>query len=74
MRVTAKAQVSGRQPSAAEKDGVRITLGPDYQDGRNAEWALATPALNINMTVKGDVADFFEQGGKYTVIFERTED
>lgn len=72
MQVTAKAQVNSRSEGPGP---VSLSFGPDYQDGRNAEWAAATPALSISMTVReGDVADFFEQGGKYTVTFARTED
>lgn len=71
MKVTAKAQLNTKGDGT---QAATLSFGPDYQDGRNAEWAAATPSLSINMTVKGDVADFFEQGGKYTVTFERTED
>lgn len=73
MKVTAKAQVNSKGDTTPGSP-VTLSFGPDYQDGRNAEWASATPSLSISMTVKGDVADFFEQGGKYTVTFERTED
>lgn len=72
MQVTAKAQVNSRSEGPGP---VLLSMGPDYQDGRNAEWAAATPALSISMTVReGEAADFFEQGGKYTITFTRTED
>jgi len=72
MQVTAKAQVNSRSDGPGP---VVLSMGPDYQDGRNAEWAAATPALSISMTVQeGPAADFFEQGSKITVTFTRTED
>jgi hypothetical protein len=46
-----------------------MSFGPDYADGRNKEWAAATPALSLSMTVKGDVGDRFEQGKAYTLTF-----
>jgi hypothetical protein len=56
------------------QDSVALTFSPDYADGRNADWAAATPALSLSMTVKADVAEHFKQGGKYTLTFTPTED
>lgn len=50
-----------------------VTFGPDYADGRNKEWASATPYLNLTMTLKGPVADQFVTGHKYTLEFTETE-
>ncbi len=33
-----------------------VELTPDYADGRNKEWAAATPAGMIRMTIKNQVA------------------
>lgn len=58
-----------------EEDGeggrrhARLSFSPDYQDGRNQEWAVFTPSLSLQMTVKGDVADHFAPGGRYTLTF-----
>lgn len=71
MAVTAKAQVTRKEPSG---DGATVTFGADYQDGRNKEWAEATPLFSLTMKLKGGVADQFEQGGKYTITFEPTGD
>lgn len=55
-------------------DGVQrqavVTFFPDYGDGRNKAWALNTPTLTLNMTLKGDAADLFETGAAYTLRFE----
>ena len=50
-----------------------VTFVPDYADGRNKEWSLYTPALSLSMTLKGDVADRFEQGKAYTLQFVEAE-
>lgn len=36
----------------------------------NKEWSLYTPALQLEMTLKGGVADRFEPGQAYTLTFE----
>jgi len=70
--ITAKVKCSNKEP--AWGDQTTLTFQPDYQDGRNAAWAEATPALSLTMTVKGAVADKFEQGKPYTLTFTETED
>lgn len=72
--VTAKIKCASKQPMGSH-DGADVTLGfqPDYQDGRNKEWATATPALSLTMTVKSSVAEHFEQGRAYTLIFTPEE-
>lgn len=55
-------------------DVVRLEFVADYDDGRNKEWAIYTPALNLSMTVRGEVAERFEAGGKYTLTFSPTVD
>lgn len=70
-KVTAKVRVSGAETLP---DGqTRLSIQPDYQDGRNQAWAIATPSLNLSMVVKGDVADFFEPGSALTLTFEKSE-
>jgi hypothetical protein len=36
----------------------------------NKEWSPYTPALQLEMTLKGNVADRFEPGRSYTLTFE----
>jgi hypothetical protein len=53
---------------------VVVNFAPDYQDGRNKEWSLYTPALSLSMTLKGAVADRFETGKAYTLTFTESEE
>jgi hypothetical protein len=69
--VTAKIQCSLKEKYGEQ---TTVSFGPDYQDGRNKEWATATPALSLTMTLNGSVADQFEPGMKYTLTFERADD
>lgn len=68
-KVTAKVKLESRNPQG---DQTTLQFGPDYQDGRNQDWAAATPHLQLHMTVNGEVVDFFEPGA-YTLTFEKTE-
>jgi hypothetical protein len=71
-RVTAKFKVA-RKTDMGWAHEVEFT--PDYADGRNAEWAEATPAGMIRMTIKNEVAaEQFEEGAPYTVTFEREQE
>lgn len=38
----------------------------------NKEWSLYTPALQLEMTLRGGVADRFEPGQAYTLTFTPT--
>jgi hypothetical protein len=71
MNVTAKVVVSGNvttgQGTAYEQ--VNLSFTPDYADGRNKEWAVATPGLSLSMTVKPEVAEHFPQGKAFTLTF-----
>lgn len=52
-----------------------VELTPDYAEGRNAEWAEATPAGMIRLTIKNELAaKQFEHGATYTVTFEREDE
>jgi hypothetical protein len=70
-KVTAKVKLSskGDGPGA-----VPLVFYADYAEGRNKEWAAATPTLSLNMTVKPEVAELFEVGKPYTLTFEASED
>lgn len=51
-----------------------VELTPDYAGGRNAEWAAATPAGMIRLTIKNELAaDQFTVGASYTVTFQIDE-
>lgn len=70
MSITAKVRCNGKQPYG---DMATLSFMPDYGDGRNSEWAAATPHLDLRMTVKGTVAEQFEPGWAYTLTFEKEE-
>lgn len=75
MSVTAKVRVSSVQkPGGAGEGSSTVSFGPDYQDGRNKEWAVATPALSLTMTVKDEIAErHFPAGTAFTLTFEKEE-
>lgn len=52
---------------------MQLRFFPDYDDGRNKEWAAATPALSLTMTVKPEVAERFEVGAHYTLTFSQED-
>ncbi len=73
--ITAKVLCQHKNESGEDdKRQVVVSFLPDYQDGRNKEWSLYTPALSLSMTLKGEVADRFEQGKAYTLTFEESDD
>jgi hypothetical protein len=68
MNVTAKFRVL-RQTDM--KWATEIEMVPDYADGRNKEWAEATPAGIIRLTVKNALAaEQFKPGQAFLVTFE----
>lgn len=84
MTVTAKFKVSRLTPYGAFEivDGkisgqcemAEVELTPDYAEGRNAEWAKATPSGVIRMTITNPEAlAQFKIGDPHTVIFEREQ-
>lgn len=71
MAVTAKFKVSRRNEM---EWATEIELTPDYAQGRNSEWAAATPAGMIRLTVKNEVAaKQFKQDRPFTVTFEHED-
>lgn len=85
MAVTAKFKVARKIPwgmtfnhETGEWEGTpwgwEVEFTPDYAEGRNAEWAAATPSGMIRLTIKNELAaEQFEPGGAYTVTFDREE-
>lgn len=51
-----------------------VTFSPDYGEGRNAEWANASPSLSLTMVLAPDKGNLFEQGQAYTLTFTPSED
>ena len=76
MDVTAKVVVNSKQTSqeGTAYESVLLSFAPDYADGRNKEWSVATPALSLTMTVKPEVAERFRQGAAYTLTFTPNEE
>lgn len=72
MSVTAKVKLQSKVAYAEGSDyeQVKLDFTPDYDDGRNKEWAVATPALSLSMTVKPAVAEQFTPGQAFTLVFE----
>lgn len=69
--ITAKVVLNNRTEAGQGDDlAVTLTFNADYAEGRNAEWAVATPALSLTMTVKGPVAERFHVGDRFTLTFD----
>jgi len=64
-QVTAKVKCTSKKIWGSE--GASFEFGVDYADGRNREWAQATPTLSVSISVKN--ADQFEVGKPYTLTF-----
>lgn len=73
-KVTARVTLATKQeqPNSGDAGNWLMTFSPDYADGRNKEWAAATPYLHLQMTVVSAVARLFEVGRQYTLTFEDT--
>lgn len=52
--------------------GLQFTT--DYADGRNKEWAAATPVADIKFTVRHEIGERFELGKAYTFTISETDD
>lgn len=70
--ITAKVKLSTKSDNGNGTH--RLVFVPDYQDGRNKEWALATPGLLVDMGVIDSVAERFEPQGAYTLTFTPSQD
>lgn len=79
MAVTAKVKIYEISPGfpdggdIPEAQSVKFTA--DYADGRNKEWAYATPSLNLGMTVRSEVVQSagWQVGNSFTLTFEKSE-
>lgn len=72
MAVTARFKVNRK----TEMDwATEVEMTPDYAQGKNAEWAAATPAGMIRLTVANDVAaEQFIEGKGYEIVFTQLDD
>lgn len=68
MVVTAKVFCSSKTVYSTGSGGAQFRFQVNYTDGRNKEWAQATPTLSVDMSVNN--ADMFEVGKGYTLTFE----
>lgn len=67
--VTAKFKVNRNTPMGWATE---VEMTPDYAQGRNAQWAAATPAGMCRLTIKSDdpaIAEFFAEGRPLTLTF-----
>lgn len=84
MAVTAKFKVARKIPLGPTFDvetstwsdqppwAWEIELVPDYAEGRNADWAAATPAGMIRLTIKNELAaEQFQAGDAYDIVFTK---
>lgn len=70
-KITAVATLQSKGESSAGQTALHFAA--DYNDERNKEWAKYTPGLSVQMHVLDSVAEQFEQGGRYLLMFERAE-
>lgn len=67
---TATGQWSEQAPWAWE-----VEMVPDYAEGRNKDWAAATPAGMIRLTIKNELAaEQMQPGDAYTITFEKSDE
>lgn len=68
--ITAKVQLQSKlETGVGENRQVVAAFTANYAGGANAEWSKFTPSLQLNMTLKGEVADKFTIGQAYTLQF-----
>jgi hypothetical protein len=65
MRLTSKTLHGG---------GTGLQFTTDYADGKNAEWASATPVADIKFTVKNEIGERFELGTAYTFTVAESDE
>lgn len=75
MTISAKFKVSEIVESAGYQAN-RVRLVPDYAQGRNKDWAAATPSGVIEMYIGRETAaiDQFTVGKAFTVLFEENDE
>ncbi len=74
MNTTLKMRLSSKTLSGSGEDarcGLQFTT--DYADGRNKEWASATPVADIKFTVRHEIGEWFELGAAYTFTVSESD-
>jgi hypothetical protein len=87
MAVTAKFEVARKIPLGPTFDAEtgtwsdqppwawEVEMTPDYAEGRNKDWAAATPAGMIRLTIKNELAaEQMQPGDPYTITFEKSDE
>lgn len=69
-KVTAVAKVQKFQRG---EESTQVNFYPAYDNPENKTWSQFTPSLSIQMLVKNEVADQFEQNEEYLITFEKKE-
>lgn len=71
--LTAVAQVTNKNVSrwSSQQKSTSVKLGAAYNNPENAAWATSTPAFNVDITVKDELAEFFDFDGEYLITFEK---
>lgn len=74
-QISAKFKVSGIVEGAGYQAD-RALLVPDYAQGRNKDWAAATPAGTISLDIGQDTEarKHFTPGRAFTVLFEPNDE
>jgi hypothetical protein len=71
MKTTAKVMLNSKLESGVgEHRQIQASFSANYADGRNKEWAVYTPSLQLTISLKGELGDRFEIGREYTLTFE----
>lgn len=70
MAVTAKVVCNSKLITGSGEHRQAVVQFSADASPENKEWSLYTPALQLQMTLRGDVADRFEPGATYTLSFE----
>lgn len=51
-----------------------LVFNVDYANGRNKEWASATPVAQVTATVQNEIGERFKLGAAYTFTVEESDD
>lgn len=71
MKTTLKMALTSK---TLQSHGTSLAFTTDYGDGRNKEWASATPIADIKFTVKPELGERFTLGTAYTFTVEESAD
>lgn len=69
MSVTAKVMVSSQEVFVGGM--AKVHLNADYENNKNAEWAVFTPTLTMTMMVNEKASYKFRPGTAFTLTFTK---